>query len=117
MTHPEPDLREIFPDLPDLADPVTRRKFLTLAGGSLALAGLGGCARAPREPIVPYVRRPEAVVPGRSLYFATAMTLGGYATGLLVESVEGRPIKVEGNPDHPASRGATDVFAQAAVRD
>jgi molybdopterin-containing oxidoreductase family iron-sulfur binding subunit len=64
---------------------------------------------------VPYVRAPEAVVPGKPLFFATAVPLGGYATGVVVESHMGRPIKVEGNPDHPASLGATDAFAQASV--
>jgi molybdopterin-containing oxidoreductase family iron-sulfur binding subunit len=96
---------------------VSRRDFLRLAGASLALAGLGAACSPPRETIVPYARRPEEVIPGEPLYFATAMPLGGYATGLLVESHEGRPIKVEGNPEHPDSLGATDVFAQAAVLD
>src|SRR5207244_3216322 len=58
---------------------------------------------------------PEEMVPGKPLFFATAMTLGGTAIGLLVESHMGRPTKIEGNPDHPASRGATDAFAQASV--
>src|SRR5262249_2450387 len=81
------------------------------------LAGAGGCAvqPAPAKKILPYVRQPKGVVPGKTLYFATAMTLGGYATGLLVESHEGRPTKVEGNPQHPASLGATDAFAQASI--
>src|SRR5262249_19161773 len=82
---------------------------------SIALAGFNGCTRAPAETIVPYVRTPEDFVPGRPLFFATAMTLDGFATGLLVESHLGRPTKVEGNPDHPASLGATDVFAQASI--
>src|SRR5690606_16407868 len=56
----------------------------------------------------------ENIIPGKPLFFATAMPLGGYGTGLLVESHEGRPTKVEGNPDHPASLGATDAYAQAA---
>ena len=64
---------------------------------------------------MPYVRQPEGIVPGKPLFFATAMPLGGIGTGLLVESHEGRPTKVEGNPQHPASLGATDVFAQASV--
>ena len=84
-------------------------------GASLALAGVTACTRQPPEKIVPYVRQPEEIVPGRPLFFATAMTLGGVATGLLVESHEGRPTKIEGNPQHPGSLGATDIFAQAAV--
>src|SRR5512134_3162141 len=79
---------------------LSRREFLKLTAASLALAGLTACVSPPREEIVPYVRRPEAIVPGRPLFFATAMPLSGYATGLLVESHEGRPTKVEGNPDH-----------------
>jgi len=82
---------------------------------SMALAGVTACTVQPAELIVPYVRQPEEEIPGRPLFFATAMTLGGVATGLLVESHEGRPTKVEGNPDHPASHGATDLFAQASV--
>jgi MoCo/4Fe-4S cofactor protein with predicted Tat translocation signal len=92
-----------------------RRRFLQLAGASLALAGLGACTRQPLETIVPYVRQPEEIVPGRPLFYATATTLGGYALGVLVESHEGRPTKIEGNPDHPASLGATDSFAQASI--
>ncbi len=94
---------------------MTRRQFLKLLGASLALAGLSACGVAPAEKIVPYVHQPEGVVPGKPLYFATAMTLNGFATGLLVESHLGRPTKVEGNPDHPASLGATDAFAQASI--
>src|SRR5881397_2381014 len=74
-----------------------RRRFLQLAAASLAFAGLSACTRQPLEAIVPYVRQPEEIVPGRPRLFATAMTLGGYATGLLVESHEGRPTKIEGN--------------------
>src|SRR5256712_13988459 len=84
-------------------------------GASLALAGLSACTSRPTGTIVPYVRAPEEIVPGKPLFFATAMSLGGFATGLLVESHLGRPTKVEGNPDHPASLGATDAFAQASV--
>ena len=84
-------------------------------GASLALAGVSGCGLNKPEKIVPYVRAPEAIVPGRPLFFATALSLGGYATGVLVESHMGRPIKVEGNEKHPASLGATDAFAQASV--
>ncbi|HZZ27651.1 MAG TPA: TAT-variant-translocated molybdopterin oxidoreductase [Pirellulales bacterium] len=98
-------------------DPVTRRQFLTLMGASLALSGLAGCSQqqAPVEKIMPYARQPEQMVLGKPMFFATAMTLGGGATGLLVKSHEGRPTKIEGNPDHPASLGASDPFAQAAI--
>ncbi|MEO8584646.1 MAG: TAT-variant-translocated molybdopterin oxidoreductase, partial [Acidobacteriota bacterium] len=96
-------------------DGVSRRRFLELSGASLALAGLTACVKQPREGLVPYVKQPEDVVPGRPLFFATGFTLGGYATGVLVESNMGRPTKVEGNPQHPASLGATDLFAQASI--
>jgi molybdopterin-containing oxidoreductase family iron-sulfur binding subunit len=97
-------------------DPVTRRGFLALLGASLGLAGLSGCSsHPPNEKILPYNRQPEGLVPGKPLFFATAMPLSGDAVGLLVESHEGRPTKIEGNPDHPASLGATDVFSQASV--
>jgi molybdopterin-containing oxidoreductase family iron-sulfur binding subunit len=92
----------------------SRRKFIKLMGASLALAGLAACTRQPSEQITPYVRQPEELVPGRPLFFATAMPLGASSTGLLVESHEGRPTKAEGNPDHP-SLGACDVYAQASV--
>jgi molybdopterin-containing oxidoreductase family iron-sulfur binding subunit len=94
---------------------VDRRSFLKFMGASLALAGLGACTRQPTEKIIPYVKQPEQIIPGKPLLFATAFSLGGFATGVLVESHMGRPIKVEGNPDHPASLGATDSFAQASV--
>ena len=96
-------------------DTVSRREFLKLMGASLALAGLGGCADQPDEKIVPYVRAPEEIVPGKPLFFATAFPLGGIASGVLVESHMGRPTKIEGNPQHPASLGGTDAFAQASV--
>src|SRR5437762_5101921 len=96
-------------------DPVSRRNFLKLMGASIALAGVQGCQRGPEEKIVPYVQPPEQFLGNKTLYFATAMPFDGYARGLLVESYQGRPIKVEGNPSHPASLGATDSFAQASV--
>jgi len=96
-------------------DTVSRRGFLKVMGASLGLAGMTGCVRLPLEPIVPYVRQPENVVPGRPMYYATAVTLGGYASPVLVESHLGRPTKVEGNDLHPASLGGTDVFTQASV--
>ncbi|HEV3196256.1 MAG TPA: TAT-variant-translocated molybdopterin oxidoreductase [Bryobacteraceae bacterium] len=100
----------------DDEDPVAgRRNFLKLMGASLALAGLSGCTRQPTEHIMPYVRQPEELVPGRPLFFATATTLGGVANGVLAESHEGRPTKLEGNPEHPATLGACDSFSQASV--
>src|SRR5262244_2543386 len=98
-----------------ITDPIARRRFLKLMGASLALGGLTACTRQPPEAIVPYVTPPEDLVLGKPLYFATAMTVGGVETGLVVESHEGRPTKVEGNPLHPGSLGAADVYAQAAV--
>ena len=92
-----------------------RRTVLTLMGASLALAGLAGCSYQPPETVVPYVRQPEEIVPGKALYFATAMPWTGGATPLLVRSNMGRPTKVEGNDLHPASLGAADVFAQASI--
>jgi molybdopterin-containing oxidoreductase family iron-sulfur binding subunit len=95
---------------------VSRRAFLQLSSASLALAGLAACTRQPLEKIVPYVEQPEQVVPGRPLYYATTLVqAGGYGFGVLAESHEGRPTKVEGNADHPASLGSTDMFVQAAV--
>jgi MoCo/4Fe-4S cofactor protein with predicted Tat translocation signal len=111
-------LKAEFPaPLAVLDTPVSRRGFLRVMGASLALAGLNACTRQPTEKIVPYVKQPEQIVPGEPLYFASAFVLGGYATGVLVESHLGRPTKVEGNPEHPSSRGATDSLAQASLLD
>jgi molybdopterin-containing oxidoreductase family iron-sulfur binding subunit len=98
-------------------DPVERRTFLKLMGASLALAGLSGCVIQPPEKVIPYVKQPEEEVPGKGLFFATAYSLSGVATPLLVRSNEGRPTKIEGNPDHPSNPGysSTDIFAQASV--
>ncbi|MFN7981224.1 MAG: TAT-variant-translocated molybdopterin oxidoreductase [Vicinamibacterales bacterium] len=109
-------LHNEFPsEVEAITDPTTRRSFLKLMGASLALAGVTACTTQPEEAIVPYVRQPEELVPGKPMFYATAMTLGGVATGLLVESHEGRPTKIEGNPQHPSSLGAADVFAQASI--
>jgi len=115
-----PDFREAlhreFPKgASEWVDSVSRRGFLQVMGASMALAGMTGCVKLPLEPIVPYVRQPEEVVPGRPMFYATAMTLGGYASPLLVESHLGRPTKIEGNDQHPASLGGTDIFAQASI--
>ncbi len=97
-----------------LGNGVDRRTFMKLMGASVAFGGLAACNQ-PEQSIVPYVRQPENFVPGKPLFFATAMTLGGYATGVLAESHEFHPTKIEGNPDHPSSLGATDVFMQGSI--
>src|SRR5215467_1978295 len=109
--------REFPRQASEWVDPVSRRNFLKLAGASLALAGLAGCTKQPLEQILPYVRQPEELIPGKPVFYATAMPFAGYGIPLLVESHEYRPTKVEGNPEHPASLGATDVFAQASILD
>ena len=109
--------REFAPGASEWETGLSRRNFLKVTGASLGLAGLTACTRQPPERIVPYVQQPEQLVPGRPLVFATAMTLGGFATGLLVESHEGHPTKIEGNPGHGMSGGATNVFHQAALLD
>ncbi|HEY4258547.1 MAG TPA: TAT-variant-translocated molybdopterin oxidoreductase, partial [Schlesneria sp.] len=96
------------------SDQTHRREFLRLMAASMALAGIGGCHRRPEEKIVPTSRVPE-YTPHQTVQYATAMPMTGGAQGLLVTSRDGRPLKVEGNPKHPASLGSTDVFAQAAV--
>src|SRR5881296_944901 len=96
-------------------DGVDRRDFLKLMAASLAFAGLSGCGRTPEQYVVPYVKQPDGLTLGKPQFYATAMPFGADAIGLLVESHEGRPTKIEGNPDHPSSLGATNVFAQASV--
>src|SRR5258705_1306388 len=124
-----PEFREFVErEYPQYAEectaPVERRTFLKLMGASLALAGLSGCVFQPAEKVVPNVKESEDRVPGKALFFATASSLGGIATPLLARSNEGRPTKLEGNPDHPNSRNsdpndrgssATDIFSQASV--
>ncbi|MBV9544268.1 MAG: molybdopterin oxidoreductase, partial [Chloroflexi bacterium] len=100
--------------LAEQPDGVTRRRFLELIGASLALSGVVACA-PPRDKIVPYVREPEQEQANKPLFFASAHVQSGFANGILVESNFGRPTKIEGNPQHPASLGATDAFGQASV--
>ena len=95
---------------------VGRRGFLTLSAAALALAGAEGCRR-PLEKIVPYQKMPEQVIPGVPSHYATVFNRRGEALGLLVESHEGRPTKIEGNPSHPASMGAADLLTQASILD
>ena len=95
----------------------SRRRFLSLMAGSMALAGLTGCTRQPTEAIMPYVDPPENVIPGKPKYYATAVPVNGIAEGVIVESHLGRPTKVEGNPDHPASLGSTSVHSQSCLMD
>jgi len=103
----------------DIEDGVTRRGFMGLAGATLAAASsaLAGCIRKPTEFIVPYAKRPEDLIPGEPVFFATVAYLGGEVIGLLGQSQEGRPTKIEGNPKHPASAGKSGSFAQASVMD
>jgi MoCo/4Fe-4S cofactor protein with predicted Tat translocation signal len=115
----DPRVRELAErEFPESASswisPATRRQFLKVMGASLALAGLTGC-RWPEEEIVPFAGRPEGYTPGVPRDFATSIELDGVATGLLARSFDGRPVKIEGNPDHPSSLGGSDHFAQARV--
>ena len=98
-------------------DAVDRRDFLKLMAASLAFAGLSGCGKAPEEHIVPYVKQPDGLVLGKPQFYATAMPFGADAIGVLVESHEGRPTNIQGNPDHPSSLGAIDSFVQASILD
>ena len=123
--------REFPQQAEELNDPIERRTFIKLMGASLALAGLSGCVFQPPEKIVPYVNQPEDNVPGKALFFATAAPLFGAAVPILVRSNDGRPTKIEGNPDHPNNRpldfpaedpfrdprgsSATDIFTQASI--
>jgi molybdopterin-containing oxidoreductase family iron-sulfur binding subunit len=112
-------LHREFPHMAsEWSDGPSRRNFLKLMSASLALAGLTACTlRKPEEKIVPYVEAPEDVIPGRPLFYASTMPFAGYGKGVIVESHEGRPTKIEGNTDHPASLGASDIWMQASVLD
>jgi molybdopterin-containing oxidoreductase family iron-sulfur binding subunit len=107
--------REFPRQASEWTDSLSRRQFLNVMGASLALAGLSACTRNPVEKIVPHVKAPEGFMPGKSYFYATAFTQGGVATGALVESFQGRPIKIEGNDLHPASRGASSAQMQASI--
>ncbi|MCA1649106.1 MAG: TAT-variant-translocated molybdopterin oxidoreductase, partial [Acidobacteria bacterium] len=108
-------LEREFPEgASELPEGITRRDMMMLLGASLSLAGLAGCRR-PVEEIVPYVTAPEDVVPGIPRYYATTMPFRRSAYGLIVESHEGRPTKIEGNPGHPATLGVSSARIQASV--
>src|ERR1700749_5034266 len=98
-------------------DAVSRRSFLKVMGASFALAGLAGCTKQPDEPIFPYVKQPEDLVLGKPMYFATAHPFPTGAIPVLVKSDAFRPIKLEGNPEHPAVKGKSDTFTQASLLD
>src|SRR5580698_5911687 len=109
--------REFPQQASEWIDPVSRRGFLKLAGASLALAGLSGCTKQPDEPIYPYVKAPEDLVLGKPMYFATAFPFPTGAVPLLVKSDAFRPIKVDGNPEHPVNKGSSDPLTQGTLLD
>jgi molybdopterin-containing oxidoreductase family iron-sulfur binding subunit len=112
--------REFPVDASVLETPVSRRSFIKLMGASMALAGLTGCngIRRPTRHIYPYANMPEYQVPGRPNFYATSMAIGHQVNGLVAESFEGRPTKIEGNPDYPLNPdGSASVFNQASVID
>ena len=106
--------QEFMPGASEPPTKASRRTFMKIMGASMAMAGLAACRR-PEKNILPYARKPEQQIPGVPRYYATAMPFRGVVRGLLVESHEGRPTKVEGNPEHPLTQGTTSGFAQASV--
>ncbi len=107
--------REFPKETAPWASSFDRREFIKLMAASMALAGLSACRPQFTERIVPYVKAPEDMLPGKPLEYATSLTMEGYAYGLLVESHQGRPTKIEGNPMHPATLGSTDAFLQSLI--
>jgi molybdopterin-containing oxidoreductase family iron-sulfur binding subunit len=111
-------LESVGPEFPEGADlpptGVARREFMQLIGASLALAGATACTTRPSdERLVPFTKTPPELAPGNPLHYASGMTFAGHTSGLLITSREGRPIKIEGNPDHPINQGAAGPFEQA----
>src|SRR5581483_4083867 len=103
------------PRFRDLVGRFDRRRFLQLMAASLALGGLSACGpEADERQLLPYVEQPDNIIPGRNRYYTTATTQDGYAAGVLIAHQMARPIKVEGNPDHPASLGAASAIMQAS---
>ncbi|HEV2393939.1 MAG TPA: TAT-variant-translocated molybdopterin oxidoreductase [Verrucomicrobiae bacterium] len=109
--------REFPPGASEWWDGLSRRNFLRMAAATMALAGLTACTKQPTREIFPYIKQPEEMVLGEPLYYATSMVLGGFATGVLAKSREGHPIKVDGNPEHPASLGGSSVWIQTSILD
>ena len=107
-------VRHEFPRQAQLLGTLNRRDFLKVLGASLALGGLTACIPQDQEKILPYSNAPEDLVPGKPMYFASAMPMDGYGLGVLVKSETGRPIKVDGNPRHPVSRGTSNMFICSA---
>jgi Fe-S-cluster-containing dehydrogenase component len=112
---PEPAMLDEAPARFTAAPTTGRRRFLQLVGASIAVPSLAACTRQPEEKIVPYVKQPEQLVPGRPLFYASSIAVGGTGIGVLVEAHEGRPTKLEGNPEHPTSLGGTDAIVQAEI--
>ncbi|NND71813.1 MAG: TAT-variant-translocated molybdopterin oxidoreductase [Rhodothermales bacterium] len=105
---------EFLPGASDAPGESSRRQFVQLMAASMAMVSLSAC-RKPVEKILPYTRKPEEIVPGNALHYATSMPDRGVVSGLLVESREGRPVKIEGNPQHPYNQGSSGVFEQASI--
>src|SRR4051812_15048333 len=108
-------LKVEFPSAATVFSAQDRREFLKVMGASLLLAGLGGCAEERSDLALPYVNQPETITPGVPRYYATALCFDGYAQPVLATTYSGRPTKLDGNPDHPVTRGRSDAFTQAAI--
>ncbi|MGH6672615.1 MAG: TAT-variant-translocated molybdopterin oxidoreductase [Xanthobacteraceae bacterium] len=109
-------VERVTPRFRELLNTFDRRRFLQLMAASMALGGLSACGPEPNaRQLLPYVEQPDNIIPGRNSYYASALTEDGYATGVLIAHQMARPIKVEGNPDHPASRGAASAIVQASI--
>ena len=109
-------LKAEFPSIFELWT-VDRRQVLQVMGASLALAGMTGCKPVRSDDVVPFVNRPDGFIEGRTGHYATAVLFDGYAQPVLATTSAGRPIKLDGNPDHPAFRGGSTPFMQAAILD
>lgn len=104
-----------FPSAAPVFDDSSRRQILKLMGASLLLAGLGGCQDEAANHALPYVNQPEYAVPGVPRHYATTLSFEGYVQPVITKTIAGRPIKLDGHPDHPATRGGSDAFMQAAL--